>query len=32
VKRTGLSSSLLARGEPLILLCCVLIEKLILIY
>jgi hypothetical protein len=32
VKRTGLSSSLLATGESLVLLCCVLIKILILIY
>jgi hypothetical protein len=32
VKITGLSSCHLATGESLILLCCVLIEKLILIY
>jgi hypothetical protein len=32
MKRTGLSSSLLAMGEPLILLCYILIENLILIY
>jgi hypothetical protein len=32
VKRTWLSSSLLATGEFLVLLCCALIENLILIY